>query len=229
MRFLTRTFMKGLVVVLPVFAGVYVMLWLIRDSETALKALLVRVLPEGVYVPGLGLALVMVGVFCIGLLMYPWLTRKIFDGVDAVLRKVPLFGVVYSPVRDLMDLVGGDMKDQLGEVVMIRVPNTDMETLGFVTRKNVAGLPKGFAPPSDDGDDGDSDGSAEEHVVVFVQWSSQVGGYCFVVPRSSVRKVDMTVEEGMRWAITAGVSAPTAGESKKSSSSETDASPSLGT
>lgn len=48
----------------------------------------------------------------------------------------------------------------------------------------------------------------EDHVVVFGQWSSQIGGYCFIVPRDAVRPVDMTVEEGMRWAITAGISGP---------------------
>ena len=50
--------------------------------------------------------------------------------------------------------------------------------------------------------------ACEDRIVVYVQWSSQVGGYCFVVPRESVRPVNMTVEEGMRWALTAGISAP---------------------
>jgi uncharacterized membrane protein len=93
-----------------------------------------------------------------------------------------------------MDLFGGDVQEQLGQVVLIKIPNTNIETLGFITRDDLSDLPEGFP--------------GEGHVVVYVQWSSQIGGYCFVVPRDAIRAVDMTVEEGMRWALTAGVSGP---------------------
>jgi uncharacterized membrane protein len=74
------------------------------------------------------------------------------------------------------------------------LPNTELKTLGFITREDLNDLPDGL--------------SKNDHVVVHVQWSSQIGGYCFVVPRRAVQPVDMTVEEGMRWALTAGISAP---------------------
>lgn len=204
--FLSRTFLKGLAVVLPIIAAVYVTLWILRDGEAVLRGTLLAVLPEEYYIPGLGLSLVIAIVFCVGLLMYPWLTRKLLDGVDGLLRRVPLFGSVYSPTRDLMNMLGGDVEQQLGQVVMIEVPNTNMETLGFVTRDNLADMPEGLA--------------SDDRVVVYVQWSSQVGGYCFVVPRSSVRPVDMTVEEGMRWALTAGISAPDNGQLMKQSNDQ---------
>jgi uncharacterized membrane protein len=194
MRFATETFIKGLAVVLPIMAAVYVLIWIVRDSESLVKGLLLAVIPKDYYVPGLGLALLLAVIFCVGLLMYPWITRKLLDGVDGVLRKIPLFGVIYSPARDLMNVLGGDVQQKLGQVVLIKVPNTNMETLGFVTRDDLSDLPEGFAK--------------DNHVVVFVQWSSQIGGYCFVVPRDAVRSVDMTVEQGMRWALTAGISAP---------------------
>jgi uncharacterized membrane protein len=181
-------------VVLPVVAAIYVLVWIVRDTETAVKSLLLRVVPQEYYVPGSGLLLVLLTVFLIGLLMYPWLTRKMLDGLDGVFRKIPLFATIYSPVRDLMDVMGGDMTEKLAQVVMIKVPNTNLETLGFITRKDLSDLPDGFPK--------------ENHVVVFVQWSSQIGGYCFIVPRDSVRPVEMTVEEGMRWALTAGISGP---------------------
>lgn len=205
--FLSRTFLKGLAVVLPIVAAVYVTLWIVRDGEALVRGTLLTVLPEKYYVPGLGLALVISIVFCVGLLMYPWLTRKLLDGIDGLLRRVPLFGSVYSPTRDLMEMLGGDVEQQLGQVVMIEIPNTNIETLGFVTRDNLADMPDGLA--------------CNDRVVVYVQWSSQVGGYCFVVPREAVRPVNMTVEEGMRWALTAGISAPSNGHVLKNSNDRT--------
>lgn len=193
-KFLTRTFLKGLVVVLPIVAAIYIFVWIVRDGEAAVRNLALSIIPEEYYVPGLGLVLVLAGIFGIGLLMYTWLTRKLLDGIDQLLRRIPIFGKVYSPARDLMDVIGGDVHEKLGQVVLIKIPNTNMETLGFVTREDLSDLPDGF--------------SKQGHVVVYVQWSSQVGGYCFVVPREAVRPVDMTVEEGMRWALTAGISGP---------------------
>jgi uncharacterized membrane protein len=191
---LSKLFIKGLSIVLPIAVALYVMVWMIRSSEGAVKGILTTILPPGAYIPGMGLLTIIALVFVAGLLMYPWLTRKLFRTADKTLRKIPLFGNVYAPVKDLMGLVGGDMEKKLGRPVMLTVPNTNMETLGFVTREGTDGLPEGFLP--------------DDHLVVYVQWSSQIGGYCFIVPKNSVRYLDISIEEGMRWSLTAGLSAP---------------------
>jgi uncharacterized membrane protein len=193
-KILSKILLKGISLVLPVAVAIYVVVWLVRGAEGAVKGILTAVLPAGFYVPGMGLIVMLAIVFCAGLLMYPWITRKLVNTADNLFRKIPLFGSVYSPVKDLMDLLGGGMDRKLGRPVMIRVPNTDMETLGFVTRENSKNLPENFIP--------------DDHLVVYVQWSSQVGGYCFVVPQDSVRTLDISVEEGMRWSLTAGLSGP---------------------
>ena len=191
---LSKLFIKGLSIVLPIAVALYVMVWMIRSSEGAVKGILTMILPPGVYIPGMGLLAIIALVFVAGLLMYPWLTRKLFKTTDKTLRKIPLFGNVYAPVKDLMGLLGGDMEKKLGRPVMVTVPNTNMETLGFVTRDGTDDLPEGFLP--------------DDHLVVYVQWSSQIGGYCFIVPKDSVRYLDISIEEGMRWSLTAGLSAP---------------------
>ncbi|MDH5513404.1 MAG: hypothetical protein OEY27_09375, partial [Gammaproteobacteria bacterium] len=69
MKHLTRTFFTGLAVTLPVVATVYLLVWATRTTEHALDGLLRFVLPQAVYVPGLGLALGVALVFLVGLLM----------------------------------------------------------------------------------------------------------------------------------------------------------------
>jgi uncharacterized membrane protein len=193
-RFISKTFAKGIAVILPVLGAVYVLSWAAGDMEKAIKSVLLWVIPASFYIPGLGILVFVTITFLLGLLMYPWVTRIVFKHADRFFRRIPLFSSVYSPIKDLLDLFGGDMARQLGSPVMIRVPGTDMETLGFITRSSTENLPPGMVP--------------DGHVVVFVQWTSQIGGYCFVVPENSVRKVDISVEAGMRWALTGGLSAP---------------------
>lgn len=189
---LTRVFLRGLAVVVPIAAAAYIVYWLAGDAESLIKEMLLQVLPERFYVPGLGLLLVVVGTFVIGLLMYPWLTRVVLNGIDRIIRKIPLVGMVYSPIRDLMDMIGGDMTEKLGQVAMVTIPGTGFETIGFIMEDDTSHLPEGFAK--------------EDHVVVYLQMSYQIGGYCFVVPRENVRSVDMSVQQAIRWVLMAGVS-----------------------
>ncbi len=195
-RLLGRILLKGLSIVLPITIAVQVVIWLARTAEDSVRVLLAHLLPEGWYVPGSGIALLAAAVFLLGLLMYPWLTRTVLGGFDRVLRNLPLFGSIYSPLKDLMDFFGGGVGKRLGQPVMIKIPNTEMETLGFITREDGAGLPDVFLP--------------DDHLVVYVQWSSQIGGYCFILPREAVRPVEITTEGALRWALTAGLSAPIA-------------------
>jgi uncharacterized membrane protein len=195
-QFVSRTFIKGLAVVLPVAAAIYVVFWLGGGVDRVMERIVTVVLPKDLYVRGSGAVIVVIGVFVVGLLMYPLLTRRLLNWVDRLLRRVPLFASIYSPVRDLLNLLGGSVETRLSQVVLVKIPGIGFESLGFITRESGEGLPSGILPP--------------DHVVVLLPWSTQIGGMCFIVPRSATRAIDMTVEEGLRWALTGGVSAPRA-------------------
>lgn len=207
---INQTFLQGLSLFLPFAIALYFIIWLVGDTEQLVKKLLITFIPESYYIPGLGLVALVVVIFLLGLLMYPWLAGQVVKAFDKLMRKIPIFSSIYSPMRDLMDMFGNDISKQLGQPVMITVPNTKMETLGFITREDAQDLPDGLLP--------------ENHVVVYVQWSSQVGGYCFIVPKDHIRKVNLTAEEGMRWALTAGLSAPPRDQKSQVESSNVEAS-----
>jgi uncharacterized membrane protein len=193
-KFMSRTLIKGLAVVLPVAAATYVVFWLGGGVDRLMKRIVTTALPDDLYVPGSGVVVVIIGVFVVGLLMYPVLTRRLLNRADSLLRRIPLFASIYSPVRDLLNLLGGSVEARLGQVVLVKIPGIGFESLGFVPRETGEGLPDGLLPA--------------DHVVVLLPWSTQIGGTCFIVPKSAIRPVDLTVEEGLRWALTGGVSGP---------------------
>ncbi len=45
----------------------------------------------------------------------------------------------------------------------------------------------------------------EKEVTVYVPLSYQIGGFTATVPRSSIKPIDMTVEQGMRFVVSAGI------------------------
>jgi len=199
-----RPFFKGLGVLVPVFLVVYILYWSIYGMEMVLKKVLISILPYGWYLPGLGIGMVIVAVFLVGLLMYPWVTRKMIQSIEKLFRKVPVVGTIYSSIHDVMDLFDGGIKEKLGRPVLVDLPRLETKTIGFLMREGTTGL---------------GEAVAEDSVVVYLQMSYQLGGYSLIVPRDRVQRVDMSVEKALQWVLTAGVSAsrdakPAGGESR---------------
>ncbi len=193
-RWVGRVLLQGLTILVPIAVAIQILAWLLQGAERLTMTLAVDVFPWQFYVPGMGVLLLLAAVFLVGLLMYPWVS----DALDRLLRRVPLFGALYSPLRDLMQLFSGDARDRLGYPVMVRLPGSGMETPGFVTRKGGEELPTELLP--------------EGWVVVYVQLASQIGGFTLLVPEESCRPLNMSTEEALRFAITAGVSLPRTGD-----------------
>jgi uncharacterized membrane protein len=74
---------------------------------------------------------------------------------------------------------------------MLQWPGTPIRLVGFVTVENL----------------GDFQIAAEEDcVAVYLPMSYQIGGYTVFVPRKLLTPLDMSLEEAMRFVVTAGVS-----------------------
>ncbi|HUR39938.1 MAG TPA: DUF502 domain-containing protein [Verrucomicrobiae bacterium] len=191
MRRLARTFLSGLAVVLPIVVTIAVLAWLVRMTETALGAFVRVLLPDEFYAPGLGLLVALGLVFAVGVLMEAVYFRRLMRWFEALLERIPLVKTVYSAVRDLMSLFSQSGSNKFSKVVMVKFPGTEAGLLGFVTIEDFSGLP--LTP-------------AEGTVAVYLPMSYTIGGYTALLPRAWLTPVDMTLEEAMRFVVTAGMS-----------------------
>lgn len=192
MKHLTRTFLTGLVTVLPVVATVYLLVWLAVTAESLLGGLMRLVLPQALYRPGLGVALGVVVVFLIGLAMRTWVARKVFAWAEGVLFRLPLVKSVYGALRDFFAFLTASKEQGLQQVVLVRLGDTDLRLVGFLTRSDLSDLPAGLGDPG--------------RVAVYLPMSYQIGGYTVLAPREAVQPVAMPLEQAMRFALTAGLS-----------------------
>ncbi len=196
MKKITRTFLTGLAVTLPVVLTLYLLVWVTLTIERVLDKVLHLVLPAAVYVPGLGLVLGVVLIFFVGLLMRTWAARNIFAWTEKQMYRVPVVKTVYGALRDFTVFLSRPAKQGPQQVVLVRLGDTDLRVMGFVTREDLAGLPPNMSEPG--------------MILVYLPMSYQVGGYTALIPRASVQPVDMSFEEAMRFTLTAGLSVPAA-------------------
>lgn len=190
-RFITRQMLTGLITILPVMLTLYLIYWFIVSTETALGSILQFVLPDELYWPGMGFAVALVLIFVIGLLMQLYVVKALFKKIEDLLYHMPLIKSVYGAIRDFFQYFSPSRQGDFQQVVAVKFDN-DMELIGFVTRSNSDSL-----PIADDDETG--------RVLVYLPMSYNIGGYPVMIPKNRLRPVDMTMEQAMRFVLTAGV------------------------
>ena len=198
MKGLSKIFFTGLAAVLPVLLTFYILVWLGSKAESVFGGTINLLLPEHWYKPGMGLVAGVLFIFLVGLTLRAWVVRRFFSLGERLLSRIPLVKAIYGSIRDLMGFFGG--KDQgFSQVVLVRLGDTQMKLLGFVTREDFSDLPAGLA--------------GNGIVAVYLPMSYQIGGYTVMLPRSAIEPVNMSMQEAMKFAVTAGMKAksPTLG------------------
>jgi uncharacterized membrane protein len=192
LKHLTATFLRGLVTVLPIVLTVYLLYWLAISAEALLGRPLKLLLPDWMYRPGLGILAGAALVFVVGLAMELYVTRRLWGSLERVVLQIPVVKTVYGAIKDFAGFVSESSRQSAaGQVVRVRV-GEGMHVIGFVTREDFSEAPASLAGP--------------DVIAVYLPMSYQIGGYTVLLPREAVEPVQMSVEEALRFAVTAGMS-----------------------
>lgn len=191
MRFVSRNILTGFVAILPVVLTLYLLYWLAISAEAVLGGMIRLILPAKMYWPGMGVIAGLVVVFVVGLLMHAYVVQRLFAKGEQLLYRMPIIKSVYRAIRDFFDYFSPTTKKEFEQVVSVAIGNTGMQVIGFVTQALPENLPEGFRE--------------EDSVLVYLPLSYMIGGYAVLMPRSAIRPLDMTMEEAMRFTLTAGV------------------------
>ncbi|WP_018878624.1 MULTISPECIES: DUF502 domain-containing protein [unclassified Thioalkalivibrio] len=193
MRRISRTFLTGLAAILPAAITLALLWWLGSTAEEVLGGLLQAILPDLLYFPGMGILAGIGLLFGVGVLLQAYVVRWLFDWLEGLMQRIPVVKTIHGTVRDVTRLVSGDIHEQFGQAVLVQLPGTDFKLVGFVTREDFAGLPDSLGGP--------------DTVAVYMPMSYQIGGYTLMLPRERIEPLELSLEDAMRYALTAGVSA----------------------
>lgn len=191
MKYLNQLFFKGLIVILPISLTFYLLFNMSIQLETFFGGLLSTIVGKELYVPGLGIITTIGIVILVGFLVNNYFTGRIFHWFNSFLERVPLIKIIYNPLKDLMALIPGGRKGKENQrVVLVPLPGLGVKTLGLVTREELEEL------------------GNPEMITVYIPLSYMLGGLTVIVPRDSVEKVDMPVDQALKLAVTAWIKAP---------------------
>lgn len=189
MKKITSTFLKGLFTLLPIVVSIYVVVWMLQIVEVFARGTLLVFWPDFLYLPGMGLLVVCLVVFAFGTIVDQPLAKWLVRLFESVLSQVPFLKSVYLAIKDFTGFLSHKTKKDGSTVVSVQFPNTNVQIIGLVTRRDLTHLAEGVR--------------SKDNVAVYFPMSYQIGGYTLMVPKDWLKPVNMGVEETMRHILTA--------------------------
>lgn len=138
MKKLIYYFLQGILYIAPIGVTAYIIYLVFSFVEGLLKEILVDLL--GIYIPGLGLVIVIVLLVLIGLIGQTFIARPIKYLFKRVLRRIPLLKVIFSAFNDLFSAFVGKERKFNRPVLVLVNPVSNLEKLGFLTEDNLSNI-----------------------------------------------------------------------------------------
>lgn len=183
----------GILVTAPLTITLYLTISIIGFIDKRVAVLLG---PEhnAATVPGFGLVVVILFLMGVGMLTANFFGRFFVRMSEYFLDRMPVVRTLYGATKQIFETVLANQSQAFREVVLIEYPRKGIWAIGFIT-----GTSKGQV----------QDLTKGETVNVFLPTTpNPTSGFLLFVPRDDVHMLDMTVEEGIKLVVSAGIINP---------------------
>lgn len=191
-------FFAGVVIAAPIAISVGIVYWLITVIDARVRPLLPPILDPETYtniaIPGVGLMVAIVGLTLLGAIGANLIGRSVVNLTERLLNRIPVVSNIYGAFKQLFDILGSGDRKNFKEVVLVEYPKRGTWCIGFVSA--------------------DAKGEMRDHLTdgfvgVFVPTTpNPTSGFLLYVHRSELKSLSMSVEEGAKMIISAGLVVP---------------------
>ncbi|UCD38370.1 MAG: DUF502 domain-containing protein [Fidelibacterota bacterium] len=179
-----RIFVAGIFTAIPVYATIKVMQILFRFMDQILAPLIQRFL--GYDIPGLGLVMLIITLFFLGLFVTNFLGRRMYNFLERFVLRVPIVSSIYNFAKQIVQTFSPEHRSAFKKVVWLEYPRPGLWTLGFVTGTSFS-----------------ADGVPYYNVFVATT-PNPTSGYVVFVAQHDTIEATLTIEEGFKLLISGG-------------------------
>ena len=201
---LRQLFFTGLIIILPMMITAWLLAILVRIVEGVSSPLLLAILrlvrPDvavdpaivGWVVPILGVFATIGLVLLVGALASNFIGRKVVEGFERLMLRLPVVKGIYGSARQLIDAFSST-NASFRRVVAVEYPRPGIYTIGFLTRSDATISREGDQPMRD------------MSLVFLPTTPNPTSGWLAVVPNDQVVPLDMSIEEGVKLIVSGGL------------------------
>lgn len=203
-------FLAGLLVTLPLAVTIWVIVTLVAFVDGviawvprlvpawAMQFLQTEVYPEWLPVAehglpqGLGILVAVLTLFLVGVVARSYLGARLIQVYEWVLGHVPIASSIYQAVKELLELVLKQDGSAFEKVVLVEWPRPGLYSVGFLNGEAWVQV----------------EGRARMVNVFLPTTPNPTTGFFAMVPEDQVVETDMSVEQGFKILMSAGLVAP---------------------
>lgn len=198
-RRLTNYFLTGLVIAAPIGLTIYITWSIIRIVDDFVKPMIPSQYNPDTYlpitVPGFGLVIAFIAIVLLGFLTANLVGRTLVQFGESILHRMPFVSVLYRGLKQIFETVVSQSHSNFKQVGLIQYPREGLWALVFIST-------------SAKGEVADKV-SGEDIISVFLPTTpNPTSGFLLFVPRKDIKILDMSVEDGAKLVISAGLVSP---------------------
>lgn len=191
-------FLTGLVVAAPIGLTVYITRWFVELVDTWFVPLIPAQYQPDRYlpfeIPGLGLLIAFVLLTLLGALAANIFGRAILNFAERQVERMPVVRSIYGALKQIFETVISQSTTSFRDVGIIEYPRRGLYTIVFVTSQTKSRI---------------GEQMGRDLISVFLPTTpNPTSGFLLYVPREDVTILDMTIEEGAKLIISAGLVEP---------------------
>ena len=197
---LRNYFLTGLIIVGPVGITLYIVWWFINLIDGWVKPLIPeQYLPEAILpfsVPGVGLIISVTALILIGAFTANLFGRTLVNYGERLVNQMPIVRSVYRAIKQIFETVLSQSSNSFQNVGLIEYPRRGLYAVVFISTATK-------------GEIRTKAGNHDELFSVFLPTTpNPTSGFLLFVPKADVTVLDMSVEDGAKLVISAGLVVP---------------------
>ena len=179
--------MNGLIILAPPAITAFVVIWILNITESRIGVEIEKYFH--INFPGIGLISILLFIWIIGVIFGHTFPQKVIKIVEYFLDKIPVVKFIYSSVKQFSKAIF-ESNSSFQKVVL--VPYNGALVMGFLMRH----IPEKV-----------QEKLGNEYVCVYMPWSlNMTAGLNLFVKKSDLVILDMELEDGLQFILTAGTS-----------------------
>jgi uncharacterized membrane protein len=196
-------FFAGVLVTAPIAITVYIA-WLLISlvDERVFSVIPPEYNPETYLpfsVPGIGLVLMLLFLTVVGALAAGYVGKLLLRLSEQALNRMPIVRSIYGTAKQIVETIVSSKSAAFREVVLVEYPRRGAWTIAFMTGRTIDEVAAVAG------------GAGQGMVNVFVPTTpNPTSGFLLFLPESDVRRLPLSVEDGLKLVLSGGIVTPPA-------------------
>jgi len=189
MKRLRNMLLTGLVALLPLYLTVTLLVWLFKTMDSLFQPLISTFFHTEIR--GLGLLITLLVIFLAGAILSNVYGALFLGWIESLLERLPIFKGIYRNIKRIVDSLNPANPTGFKEFVLVEHSSGQGYNGGFLTGEFTLVKP---------------DGTRHDLASVFIPSNHLYLGAIHVVSRSRIIKLELTPQDGVAFALSAGAS-----------------------